>query len=78
MPHRRRSDHLGRASVAGLRVKIYRSRDGRYSIERHVDQYLVFDHEISDHDEVWSWTTIDQLLEWLNRHALALADFDET
>ena len=59
-------------------MEIYRSRDGRYSIERHLDRYLVYDYQVSDHDEVWSCTTIDQLLAWLKRQALALNDFEET
>ena len=58
-------------------MEIYRSRGGRYSIERHLDRYLVYDHEVSDHDEVWSCTTIGQLRDWLDAHGLALADFDE-
>jgi hypothetical protein len=65
LQHRDRGDRLGRASDPGLIVEIYRSRDGRWSIERHLDRYLVYDNDVSEYDEVWSCTTVGQLRAWL-------------
>jgi hypothetical protein len=58
-------------------VEIYRSHDGRWVIERAVDRYLIYDTEISDEDEVWSTSTMAQLLTWLHENGLSVADFDE-
>jgi len=54
--------------------EIYRSRDGRWSIERAVDRYLVYDE---DGDEIWSCRTIVELYDWLDRNGLSIADFQE-
>jgi hypothetical protein len=54
-------------------MEVYRSRDGRWSIERLVDRYLIYDGD----DEVWSCRTIDEVYDWLRRNGLSPADFDE-
>jgi hypothetical protein len=58
-------------------VEIYRSQDGRWSIERHLDRDLVYDLDVSEHGEVWYCATMDQLEAWLAGQSLKLADFDE-
>ncbi len=56
----------------------YRSRCGRWSIERHLDRYLVYDAEYSAQDQVWCCRTLNQLYDWLDRRGVDLAEFDET
>lgn len=60
-------------------AEIYRSHDGRWTIERAVDRYLIYDEESEDpSEEVWSTSTLDQLYRWLRENGLNLDDFDET
>ena len=59
-------------------MEVYRSRDGRWAVERHLDRYLVYDLERSVHDEVWSCRTLDQLNRWLAERGLNISEFDET
>lgn len=63
-------------SVA-IMTEVYRSRDGRWSIERAADRYLIYDESTSPPVEVWSCRTIVEVYDWLGRHGLHLADFEE-
>jgi len=58
-------------------TEIYRSRDGRFSIERAVDRYLIYDERLSTQDEVWSCRTVVEVYDWLDGNQLSIADFDE-
>jgi hypothetical protein len=60
-------------------AEIYRSRDGRYTIERVTDRYLIYDEAGADPTEmVWSCRTIGEVYQWIEAHGLSLADFEET
>lgn len=59
-------------------MEVYRSRDGRWSVERHLDQYLIYDLDHSPHDEVWSCRTLDQLHRWLADQGMTVSEFEET
>ena len=59
-------------------AEIYRSRDGRYSIERAVDRYLIYDERAEEPgEEIWSCRAIGEVYEWIAAHGLSVADFDE-
>ncbi len=59
-------------------VEVYRSRCGRWSVERHLDRYLIYDGEVSANDEAWSCSTLRQLYDWLDMQGVALADLVDT
>jgi hypothetical protein len=75
MSHRSPGFVLVSARTVGLVTEIYRSVDGRYSIERTVDGYWVYDEETGD--EVWSCRTLPQLYEWMTERGLRPDDFEE-
>jgi hypothetical protein len=59
-------------------VEIYRSRDGRWSIERVVDRYVIYDEQADEPDrEVWSCRTLAQLHQWMAANGLRPHDFEE-
>lgn len=58
-------------------MEIYRSRDGRWFIERHIDRYLIYDADRSDTEDMWSCRRINEVYDWLERNGLSIAEFDE-
>ena len=71
------ADEAVRWAERGRMTEIYRSRDGRFSIERAVDRYLIYDERLSTQDEVWSCRTVVEVYDWLDGNQLSIADFDE-
>lgn len=58
-------------------TEVYRSVDGRWSIIRQGDRYVVYD-DFLDGAEVWDCRTLDQLHQWMASAGLSVADFEET
>ena len=76
-PFRARRASAGR--TVGTVAEIYRSADGRWSIERAVDRYLIYDEDAADPtEEVWPCRTTADVYAWMDANGLSPADFGET